>query len=224
MRYLALLLTILALTSGCALVFDDGGSGGDDVCAFAEEPAVSLAPQRNPENLECQSFGGGCNPSCGPCPALDLAPIPSWGFCGSTCEQLTESACASTPECRVIKELECALSKDCTTDFIGCFPTNQFTDPTTDCRAARDGFTCSLNPACTAYHYRQLVVAPDATNQLSFALCAPEGQAPGSCYAPVTCARPRPICPGWEVPVIADGCYTGQCIPITTCEPMPPPV
>ena len=85
-----------------------------------------MAPQHNPENLECQSFGGGCNPSCDPCPEIATAPIPSWGFCGSTCEQISESACASTPECRVIKELDCALSQDCATDFLGCFTTDQF--------------------------------------------------------------------------------------------------
>src|SRR4051794_16777781 len=112
---LATLVLALVLASGCALVFDGGGSGGDDVCAFADDqPAVVAAPQRNPENLECQSFGGGsCDPSCGPCPAVDLAPIPSWGFCGSPCEQLSESACAAAPECRVIKDIACTRSQTC---------------------------------------------------------------------------------------------------------------
>ena len=219
MRYLALLATTLALTSGCALVFDDGGSGGDDVCVLAGAPEISLAPQRNPETLECQSFGGGCDPSCGPCPELDLAPIPSWGFCGSPCEQLTESACAAAPECRVIKDLACAVSKDCATDFLGCFPTDQLADPTVDCRTARDGFTCSQSSACTAYHYRKLTGARDATNVPAFATCAPEGQAPGTCHGAVTCTKPRPICPGLDQPVIADGCYTGTCMPAAACEP-----
>ena len=223
MRYLALLATTLALASGCTLVFD--GGGGDDVCILNADPALAPAPQRNPDSLECQSFGGpACDPRCGPCPALDLAPTPTWGFCGSSCEQLSEAACAAAPECRVVKDLDCVHAGTCATDFLGCFPTDQLADPTLDCRAARDATTCSRSNACTAYHYRHLTGARDATNVRAFAVCAPEGKAPGSCYAPVICARPRPVCPSLQWPVIVDGCYTGACMPVDACEAPPPPV
>lgn len=225
MRYLLLLAAALALASGCTLVFD-GGGGDDDVCAFAEDtPAIAPAPQRNPDTLECQDFGGPiCDPACGPCPAvdLDLAPVSTWGFCGSTCEGLAESACAAAPECRVVKDAKCAVAGGCTTDFLMCLPTDQIIDRTTDCLAARDGFTCSKNPGCTAFHYRKLVVAPDATNILAFATCAPEGRAPGTCYGTVSCLRPPPACPSQHMPAIANGCYTGACLPLAVCEPQPP--
>lgn len=223
MRYVVLLSMILALAPGCALVFDDGGSG-DDVClAGAPEPASLPAPQRDPETLTCQSFGGGgCVPECGPCPAVavDLAPIPTWGFCNGACEALSESACAAEAGCRVVKDAACAVSGACPA-FLGCFPTDQLADPSIDCFAARDGFTCSRNAACTAYHRAtQLAIAEV---ERPFAMCAPEGRSPGSCSGQVVCTRVAPTCPTGTTPGIASGCYTGACIPLDLCgSPIPP--
>jgi hypothetical protein len=221
MRYLASLAMLLVLASGCSLIFD--GGSGDDVCAFdLAEPAAAPAPQRNPETLTCESFGGGgCNPDCGPCPLADqpaLAPLPSWGFCGSTCEALSETACASDPACRVVKDAACAVSAGCTTDFLGCFPTNQFTDPAVACFAAHDGFTCSLSAACTAYHRgTQSGLEPPILQ--TFAMCAPEGKSPGTCFGQVTCKVAAPACPPETMPGVASGCYTGACIPLDVCGP-----
>lgn len=224
MRYLVLLATLLGLCPGCFLVFD-GNNSADDVCLQgAPEPASLPAPQLDPDTLTCQSFGGGCDLGCGPCPAIDLAPIPTWGFCNGVCEALNEAACTQEPGCRVIKDAACAITGGCLTDFIGCFPTDQSTDPSIDCFAARDGFTCSRNAACTAYH-RATPPNAAAIAQIArpFALCAPEGQAPGTCYGAVVCARPPPACPAGTRAGVANSCYTGACIPLDVCEPQPQP-
>jgi len=213
MRYLASLSMILLMISGCSLVFDDGG---DDVCAVAAEPASLPAPQRNPESLTCQSFGSGCLPECGPCPALDLVPTPSWGFCGSACDSLSEDACSKDASCRVVKDAACAVSGTCATTYLGCFPTDQFTDPALSCFAAQDGSTCSRSAGCTAYHRPAGTTDPTASR--TFAMCAPEGQAPGNCYSAVVCNRPAPVCPAQTTPGVANGCYTGGCIPLDVCE------
>jgi hypothetical protein len=219
MRYLVSLAMILVLASGCTLVFDDGG-GGDDICLLAE--AASLpAPQRNPDTLTCESFGGGCSPECGPCPAVDLAPSTSWGFCGSACEALSETACAADAGCRMVKDAACAVAGTCATDFVGCFPVDQLARPDVDCFAARDGFTCSQSAACTAYH-RGVWNGLEPVVTRTFATCAPEGKALGNCYAPVTCDRAAPLCPTQMMPGIAGGCYTGACIPIDVCGTIPP--
>jgi hypothetical protein len=223
MRHLAPFAMFLMLASGCLLVFD--GRDDDDVCILAEaEPASLPAPQRNPETLACESFGGGCVPECGPCPAIaELAPQPSWGFCFHTCESLSETDCAKAPECRVVKDAACAIGRDCATDFLGCFPTDQFTRPDVDCFAARDGFTCSQSAACTAYH-RGLQGALSQPEILrAFATCAPEGKSPGTCFGQVFCRAAAPACPPNSRPGVADGCYTGGCIPVDVCEPAPPP-
>ena len=225
MRYLASLAMVLVLASGCTLVFDDGG-GDDDICLLAAaEPASLPAPQRNPDTLTCESFGGGgCIPECGPCPLADqpapTQPIPSWGFCGSPCESLSETACAADPTCRVVKDAACAVSADCTTDFLGCFPTDQSTDLAADCFAARDGFSCSQSAACTAYHRgMQSGLEPPITH--TFAMCAPEGKSPGTCFGQVTCRAAAPACPAETTPGIEGGCYTGACIPLDVCGPRP---
>jgi hypothetical protein len=226
MRYLVLLATALVLTSGCALIFDDdGGSGGDDdVCAFDTPlPGAALPPQLNPETLTCESFGGGgggCNPECGPCAEL-TAPARPWGFCGGTCEALSETACAADPACRVVKDAACAVYGDCTTDFLGCFPTNQFTVPELDCFAANDGAACSLSPACTAYH-RDLPSGLETVFQRTFAMCTPEGKSPGACIGKVTCRAVAPACLPGTTPGIESGCYTGACIPLDVCGPILP--
>jgi hypothetical protein len=219
MRYLASFVAILVLTSGCALVFDDGGD--DDICLLAAaEPAIAPAPQRNPETLTCEAFGGGCSPECGPCPEIALAPSPSWGFCGSTCDALSETACAQNAGCRVVKDARCAVSADCATDFVGCFPTDQLVDPSIDCFAARDGWTCSQSAGCTAYH-RGGVNGLEPVVTRTFAMCAPEGQSPGTCYGAVACERVAPPCPAQTKPGVANGCYTGACIPLDICGPAP---
>ena len=219
---IAVLVAVLTLAPGCFWVFDDRGDDDCDLVA-AQEIVADPAPLRNPETLNCQSFGTGCNPECGPCPLYDISqPIPTWGYCGSSCDQLTESACAADPSCRVVKDVRCVIGIDCTTDFMGCFPTDQGTDHTLDCFAAQDGATCSRSNACVAMHRAACTGAaasePECTRP--FALCAPEGVDPGRCHEAVTCDRAAPACGTGKTAGVANGCYTGACIPDDVCEPV----
>ena len=222
-----LVIALVTVLSGCNLFFDDGGrrpeqcdlatSAGDD------PPEVAPAPLRDPDHLSCQSFGSGCDPECGDCPpeaaASDFAPIPSWGMCGSPCESLDESACAASSECRVVKDAACVISEDCITDFMGCFPIDQAPDPSIDCFAARDGWTCSRSNACSALHQRASCPSPDhPACSRAFAVCVPEGRSPGRCNEAVACAKAPPSCPNGTVPGVENACYTGACIPTSLCE------
>ena len=211
-------------TSGCLLFFDDGGKRPPQ-CDLATSGAESQpAPLRDPESLTCNSFGGDtCDPACGPCPLSDVAalsPIPSWPMCGSACESLNESACAASAECRVVKDARCVIGEDCVTDFVGCFPIDNVQDPTVDCFAARDGWTCSRSAACTALHDRRSPCpANDDTCSRPFGLCVPEGKSPGVCHEQATCDVPSPNCRAGTTPGVANGCYTGACIQFSLCEP-----
>ena len=219
---IATLVAVLTLAPGCLWAFDDGGSG-DDECDVRAEFAAPLA-LRNPETLTCQSFGSTCDDACGPCPAADPSqPVPTWGTCGSACNELTESECSTDPECRVIKDVRCVIGEDCTTDFLGCFPTDQGIEPTLDCFAAEDGTTCSRSNACVAMHRAECsgggaAIPPECLR--TFALCAPEGVDPGRCHEVATCDRAAPACGTDETPGVANGCYTGACIPDDVCEPI----
>lgn len=223
MLRLALLVGSLGL-SGCFFVFGD--DGGDDDCLIAE-PAYDPAPLRNPDTLACESFGGGCDPSCGPCPGVaervaPTPPLPSWNYCGHRCEGLTESACAADAECRVVKDVRCSIWMDCETDFMGCFPTDTVPDQSIDCARTFDAWECSRSSACTAFHYGIGGSARSEPTQLHpFATCMPEGSSPGTCWDPVACDAAPPACPEGTTPGIANLCYTGGCIPVDACEPRP---
>jgi hypothetical protein len=132
------------------------------------------------------------------------------------CESLSESACAQDATCRVVKSAACVASGTCATAFVGCFPTDQGTDPALDCFAATDGFTCSRSAGCTAYH--RTTAGSDPTLARTFAMCVPEGKVPGTCFDAVVCTRPAPQCSAQSTPAVAGGCYTGGCIPLDLCE------
>jgi hypothetical protein len=219
------LVAVLMPLGACTLWFGDGD--GDDQCKAV--PATDLgggqdiapAPLRDPSDLTCDQYGGYyCDPSCGPCPDYaDLAPIPTYGYCGDICETFNESQCESAPQCRVVLDAECTLgTADCFTSFMGCFPTDTQQDNSVNCWNA-DAWTCSRSNACTAYHSTQ-GCSGDANCEpvRPFELCAPEGADPGSCTNEVVaCDALPPSCPANTRPGVANGCWTGACIPSRYC-------
>ena len=210
------LFALLAVLPGCFYFVGDD-SGGDD-CTIVERTAgapIATAPLRNPETLTCESFGTGCDPACGPCPAL--APEPTWGQCGSPCETLGPADCAADPGCRVVTDAACEISLNCLTNFVACFPVDRAADNTIDCFTA-DAWQCSRSNACTALHSN----APcpnDAECPRPFELCVREGTSPGRCHDMVTCRALPPECGSGKTPGVSNGCWTGACIPNDLCEP-----
>src|SRR4051794_21696066 len=98
-----LFLIVLAVSgSGCLLYFDDHGKS----CPIVDVAEAAPLLLRNPDTLTCDAVGGGeCDPDCGPCPATtDLAPIPTWGQCNSSCDALDESACSDRLDCRIVRD------------------------------------------------------------------------------------------------------------------------
>jgi hypothetical protein len=60
----------------------------------------------------------------------------------------------------------------------------------------------------------------DATTDLVGAChptCVPTNQDPGSCTGSITCGLMAPACPAGSTAGIANGCYTGYCIPNADC-------
>ena len=100
---------------------------------------------------------------------------------------------------------------------MGCFPTDQFVDPTVVCTAATDGESCSRNNKCSALHRNEpCPLALDAVCVRPFALCVNEGADPGNCD-PAACDAIPPSCPSQTTPGVANGCFTGVCIPNDLC-------
>ncbi|MBA3465180.1 MAG: hypothetical protein H0T46_34940 [Deltaproteobacteria bacterium] len=221
MRRLAFV-AFLVTAPACSVFWEKGSGGGDDVCVFGEndEPAIAQAPLRDPSNLTCVSFGGGgCNPECGPCPAITAhrTPVPSWGVCGSGCDALGDGACTMTPDCRTTRDATCTIGPNaCITDFLGCFPTDFSRDDTINCFTA-DASTCSRSKKCEAHHGHAPCPVGGGECPRPFVTCVPVGVSPGSCDGQVTCRRVAPTCPAGTTPGIANGCYTDACIVTTQC-------
>jgi hypothetical protein len=49
--------------------------------------------------------------------------------------------------------------------------------------------------------------------------CVPED--PATCFGEVLCLAPVPECPAGTMPGVSNGCYTGECIPLDECPPVP---
>jgi hypothetical protein len=120
-----------------------------------------------------------------------------------------------------VRDARCAVSGDCATDFLGCFPIDQSSLSDLACADARDGESCSQIGRCIAYHRSVVWNGLEPEIERPFAMCGPEGQAPGSCYGAVACDVVPPQCPAQTKPGIAGGCYTGICIPLDICGPAP---
>ena len=202
----------IALLPGCVYFTNDGGR--DDCPDFAQEEITAL--QRNPETLECGSYGSGqCDPACGPCPLF--APEVSWPACDGRCESLGETDCAAEPGCRVILDAECSVGLNCLTNFIACYPIDGAPDASVDCFTT-DAWTCSRSAGCTAYHSYTVCPAGDNSCPRPFEMCTAEGRLPGRCWDQVACDAAAPDCPTGSTPGVANGCYSGACIPLDICE------
>jgi len=73
------------------------------------------------------------------------------------------------------------------------------------------GYTCA--DVCTTGPNGQTVCSPT---------CVPTSHDPGQCTGAVICGMPAPACPAGTTPGIANGCYTGYCIPNSACSPGDP--
>jgi hypothetical protein len=197
-------LLVLACTTGC--LFGDG----DDECLYYYDTTgaadIAAWEYRNPITGTCESYGDPyCNDPCKPCPGAGIAQ-PDWAQCYSSCENLDEATCKSTPGCR-------AAYNEST--FYQCWGTAP-SGPVQGTCTGLDAQECSRHDDCVAIHAAGTPIG-------SFLSCAAEGtvQDPGSCVGTVTCATPPPQCPMGTIAGRRNGCWTGYCIPYAQCDQLP---
>lgn len=181
----------LVATAGC---FASPG-GGDDICPLAGDVAFAL---RDPSTGQCESFGGGCRG----------IPYPDWASCNGSCEQLGEAACLRTADCRAIYAGSAQLHS-----FIACWGTAPSSHQAGGDCTKLDPYQCSEHDDCSA------LFAEDKTPPMTWVSCLAERALldPGTCDGQVLCRAQPPACPGGTVPGIANGCYSGYCIPSPAC-------
>jgi hypothetical protein len=171
LAYAALASALLSgLVPACTVYWGDDGDD-DVICPLAgasdEAIAVPAPGLRNPFNLQCEFFGGGGS-GCGAVDG-DLAPVPTWGQCGSACDGLDESACGFTAGCRTAYDHACLLTDGpcpALTPFLGCFPTDT-TGPVQGACEGLDAFECSRHDNCLSTYSENNGVR-------AFQLCLPE--------------------------------------------------
>jgi len=218
MRSLAM---VCVLLGGCSL-YPFGG--GDDVCE--QDLAVAPpAPERkvNPETLTCEEYylSPPCNADCGPCAETGMGAgaqyIPPWGNCESECSNLNEASCMSAPSCRVAREHDAYYVN--APSFEGCYEkTYNITGDSFDLPCAmRDAEQCAMGSQCTGLYEINDGALPLHAPRGDFLECIDEAQIAGSCRGVVSCLQVAPTCPASTTPGVANGCWTGSCIPNSVC-------
>jgi hypothetical protein len=163
----------LLLTPACVIHW--GGDDDDIICPLnAEDDGEGFAAPapglRNPFNLQCEFFGGGGGCRGGLEGEADLAPVPTWGQCESTCDFLAENECIATSACRTAYDHNCLLTDGpcpALTPFIGCFPVDT-TGPVQGSCEGLDAQECSRHDNCLSTY------TVDSGGVRQFSLCMPE--------------------------------------------------
>ncbi|MFT3696985.1 MAG: hypothetical protein QM831_27835 [Kofleriaceae bacterium] len=218
---------VLALVSGCSLYW---GGDDDDMCNYGDDVAVPAggAPQafRDPTTGTCQYIdtgGGGCTCPCGEtceCPATGIA-LPNEGQCYTQCDSLTEDQCLTAPGCHAAYDDESREALGNGSDswttaivFMGCWATPQMQSQQTKECSGLDAYSCQDYDNCSMWY-------ADTGYSTQFEQCVDETASqptdPGACGGSITCGVQPPICPANTTPGIANGCWTGYCIPNADC-------
>jgi hypothetical protein len=127
--------------------------------------------------------------------------------------------CAEGGFCRV--DADCVTGFHCDTTRASCIPNPQCTEneqcaPGSMCDPSGG---CVTTCACTsdAEAVKQGAGWCDETRST----CMPGSDPAGACTGEITCTTAAPRCPEGQVALRKDGCFTGQCRAITTCEAAP---
>jgi hypothetical protein len=213
-----LVLALIAPIAGCSFYFGGDDTGDDCGSGDAEYPGDPGPGLRNPDNGQCEYYGGG-----GGCeyPPYDTAGFdesgaayePDWASCSSGCEGLDEATCLAAPQCRGTYLDSCGSdsSSDCAPDlyFNECWGVAPTGPVTGECYGL-DAYGCSQHNDCAAVYVR------NSSGYLSFVTCQPETIQ--GCYSDEECPT------GYECTADTDClpppmgesdspvCY-GQCVP-----------
>lgn len=180
-------------------------------------------------HYECQALGGGvcegfdcgmdahCEEQCFPCD-----PLPDGTGCENACQpfcvpngpdQCDTTTCGAGEHC----ELQCTPSDP--TD-----PNTGMSDCTATC-VPDEGLGCAAIDCAPGQHCIEICEATPCMNPMGCPeLCRGEcvSDGPGECNGLVLCDSLPPACPVGTEPGVANGCWTGYCIPSSQCEDPPP--
>jgi hypothetical protein len=164
----------------------------DTELGYCVEAGFCSSDSDCPPGLECNEARQSCDPD-GTSGCTELSCPDGWA-----CDAYTDQCIAPPPPATCSQDNDCSSGVYC-----------------------NESGTCEDSCYCSS--------DPDAVNQgwgycdEDRATCMP-GIDPdlGSCAGAVTCNFGAPTCPANQVPLVKDGCYTGECIAASSCD-LPPP-
>nr|HEX4312702.1 hypothetical protein [Kofleriaceae bacterium] len=192
--------------AGCELYFGDHSSSGD-----------SWAYCGSDGYYQCDG-NDVCTKTSSTCPS-----DPTGYTCGSNTD------CAAGCYCSGGTCTEggfCGSDGDCGTGFT-CDPTRSSCEPVPGCGSDADcgsGSVCTngtCTTSCTCTTDQQAIDQGFGWCDTSRDTCETGTDPAGDCNDAVTCNEKPPVCMEHQVPLVLNGCYTGDCRDITACEGAP---
>jgi hypothetical protein len=195
MKKLLNALPLLMLLAGCELYFGGGNNGGNDSWNYCGSDGYYQCDSNN----NCTLVSATCPPGSTGDSGGSGGPVGSNGYeCGSNGDCAAGCYCTASNVCEeggfCTSDSDCGSGYFCDTTRSSCEP-----NPTNP--------TCTANTDCTGAEQ----ICDPTTNTCATASCA----------GAVTCNEGAPTCPSGSAPLIYNGCYTGTCQAIASCDAPP---
>jgi len=175
-----------------------------DSCAA--EPGGSCATDADcGPDARCDAVTCHDDPNCPDCPSCGACPQ----ICTGTCVPRDPMACTN---------VDCGPGSHCEEQ---CYPCDQPYPNGMNCADSCQPMcvpdqTCANIDCGPGYTCAEVCDGSGLVGGCAPA-CVPTGTDPGACTGTVTCGSPAPACPTGTTAGIANGCYTGYCIPESSC-------
>lgn len=204
MKLLAPLALALTTLTGCELYFGGDGDNDDDRWTYCAADGY----------YEC--YGNDCRWLSANCPAEPGYECESNADCAAGCYCGDNGVCEEAGFCG--SQEDCPDGFHCDTERSSCVPDQCSADA--DCN---DGYLCddgSCAASCTCNTDAEAQAANWGYCDEARNTCMPPNEG-GTCGGTSTCNIIAPSCGAGSVPLILDGCYTGECSTIATCDVTP---
>lgn len=194
----------LATLGGCELYLGDSGDSGGDRWTYCANDGYYV----------CN--GGECEWAGARCPDEPGYTCGSDADCAEGCYCSDDGVCEEAGFCN--NDNQCPDGYSCDETRSSCVP--EACEVNEDCDQGEICTSGTCESTCTCTTDQQAIDAGFGYCNETRGTCEPALPG-GSCQGEVTCNIVEPTCAAGEVAVVLDGCYTGACNPIGTCDLTP---
>lgn len=204
-------LAMTSMLAGCELYFD--GHDNDDHWNYCGSDGY----------YDC--YGDSCSYVASSCPVNTGTQPPGYDCststdCAAGC-YCTNGTCEEAGFCGT--DADCGKGYHCNTDRASCEPNPPTPVCTSDanCGAGQICDNGSCSDTCTCASDAEATQGGYGWCDEGRGTCMPGSDPAGQCAGDITCPTAAPNCAEGQVPLILNGCYTGECRAITACGETP---